>query len=169
MLISSDQELVRAVRRRRNPRAPPFSEDDVLRAISKLRSLGQGFRVLKLGGRPFVQSVPNDLKEDYSRVLELAAEAVAGSSGAGSGTGAVSEGRGLTAAEVAERARWPRHQAESALDELLKEGLCMVDDGDPSGQRLYWFPSLWAAAGAADVAPGPPAEGISQLSLSCGV
>jgi ESCRT-II complex subunit VPS22 len=28
------------------------------------------------------------------------------------------------------------------LEALLKEGLAMVDDGAPGGERLYWFPAL---------------------------
>ena len=34
-----------------------------------------------------------------------------------------------------------------ALWALLKEGLALVDDQGPGGQRLYWFPCLAADAG----------------------
>jgi hypothetical protein len=32
------------------------------------------------------------------------------------------------------------------LAELLREGLAMIDDGDASAQRLYWFPAVSASA-----------------------
>jgi len=37
-----------AVQRRRGPNADPISEDDILRAIGKLKALGSGFQVIKV-------------------------------------------------------------------------------------------------------------------------
>ncbi len=37
------------MQRRRGPNADPVSEDDILRAIGKLKALGSGFQVFKVG------------------------------------------------------------------------------------------------------------------------
>ena len=44
---------------------------------------------------------------------------------------------------------WAEERAVEALWALLKEGLALVDDQGPGGQRLYWFPCLAADAGGA--------------------
>ncbi len=59
-----------------------MSEDDILRAIGKLKALGSGFRVVKIGSQKLVRSVPGELNTDKSVMLELA-----------QGTGYVSEAR----------------------------------------------------------------------------
>lgn len=47
--------------------------DDILRAIDKLKVLGNGFELIPLGsGRFLVQSVPGELNMDHTRVLQLA-------------------------------------------------------------------------------------------------
>lgn len=53
------QDLLRLVterRRRANSLAPPISMDDLVRAIQKLKSLGQGFQVVTAVGQQFVQA-----------------------------------------------------------------------------------------------------------------
>ena len=68
------------LQRRRGSRAEPVSEDDILRAIGKLKALGSGFGVIKVGSQRLVRSVPGELNTDKSTLLELA-----------QGTGYVSE------------------------------------------------------------------------------
>ena len=44
-------------------------------------------------------------------------------------------------------AGWKRERAATALQELLKCGMAMIDDGDPAGgERLYWLPCVSAGA-----------------------
>ena len=64
--------LQRYVERRRGLAAEPISRDDIMQAIKKLRVLGGGFRVLKLGDQRLVASLPKELNTDKNRVLELA-------------------------------------------------------------------------------------------------
>lgn len=53
-----------------------FSSDDIIRAVDKLKVLGNGFELIALGsGRFLVQSVPGELNMDDSRVLQLAEDA----------------------------------------------------------------------------------------------
>ena len=46
--------------------------DDLLRAIRKLRILGNGFTVLNVGNLQLVQSVPGELTMDHTNVLQSA-------------------------------------------------------------------------------------------------
>ena len=49
-----------------------MSEDDILRAIGKLKALGSGFQIVKIGSQKLVRSVPGELNTDKSVLLELA-------------------------------------------------------------------------------------------------
>lgn len=118
-------QLLRLVRARRGSAADPVSADDVLQAVKKLRSLDKSFSVVRGAHGTFVSSVPRELDADLPEVL-AAAEA----------TGYVS------VRSLSERPQWTPARAELALQGMLKEGTCMIDDGGPGGQRLYWFPVL---------------------------
>ena len=132
--------LMQAVLRRRGSAATPVSEDDVLRAIERLRSLGGGWSVHHIGGCRFVRSVPVALNGDTSEVIRLAA---AGGAGGALPPGCVSR-EGLQTA-----AGWRRERAEAALMELVKCGMAMIDDGGPTGERLFWLPCVSMAGAAA--------------------
>ena len=53
------------------------SEDDMARAIKKLRVLGGGFAVIPVGKHRLVQSVPGELNMDHTAVLQKAEVGVA--------------------------------------------------------------------------------------------
>ena len=113
------------------------SEDDVRRAIGKLRVLGNGFSLLTLapGEPPLVMSVPMELNNDHASLLRLSS---------------VDDGtpRGALAAATAARSLgWPRERVERALQRLLREGVLWIDDGDARRtEPLYWALSLWLEA-----------------------
>ena len=46
--------------------------DDLLRAIKKLKVLGNGFTVLPIGKSYLVQSIPGELSMDHTSVLQQA-------------------------------------------------------------------------------------------------
>ncbi|PVD30864.1 hypothetical protein C0Q70_10139 [Pomacea canaliculata] len=70
-LISIDELRDRVVASRgRN--SQDISIDDLLRAIKKLRILGNGFTVLTVGNTLLVQSVPGELTMDHTNILQLA-------------------------------------------------------------------------------------------------
>ncbi len=48
------------------------SEDDMARALKKLRVLGGGFAVIPVGKTRLVQSVPGELNMDHTHVLQQA-------------------------------------------------------------------------------------------------
>eukprot|EP00210_Caulerpa_lentillifera_P001549 g1487.t1 len=117
--------LLKYVRQRRGSIAEPVSQDDIKVAINKIKVLGNGFELLTIGSQTLVKSIPQELNTDKSRVLELARR-----------DGFVSE------IQLREDAGWTELRIASTLRELLKDGLAMVDDGDPSGVRLFWFPCV---------------------------
>ncbi|XP_037080720.1 vacuolar-sorting protein SNF8-like [Pollicipes pollicipes] len=111
--------------RRRLQRAgqQEVSQDDLLRAISKLRVLGTGFQLLRLAGdRHLVQSVPGELSGDATAVLERAQAA----------------GGRVTAAELG----WSADRAQRAIQQLVRDELAWVDE-QTGGDDEYWFPSLF--------------------------
>ncbi|GBG78819.1 hypothetical protein CBR_g28043 [Chara braunii] len=99
------------------------SEDDCLRAIGKLKVLGNGFEVLSVGRRKLVRSVPTELSTDHNAILELALE------------------RGyVTSPGVVARLGWKGDRVAEAFRTLLQDGLAMVDDGAADGIQRLWIP-----------------------------
>uniref|UniRef100_A0A0D6R6V0 Vacuolar protein sorting-associated protein n=1 Tax=Araucaria cunninghamii TaxID=56994 RepID=A0A0D6R6V0_ARACU len=128
------QDLKALLSKRRRSSREAISEDDCLRAISKLKVLGSGFEVFSVGKKKLVRSVPTELNKDHNEILEMA------------------QGRGYVMAEEVERRLcWSSGRVNDALATLLKEGLAMIDDGHPDGKRRFWFPCIGSSlSGAAD-------------------
>jgi ESCRT-II complex subunit VPS22 len=128
--------LMDSVLRRRGNIALPISEDDVLRAIEKLECLGGGWKVLRVGKKnKVIRSVPVELSSDQAEILRVASEGSASGGGGGGQVGCVSRS-GL---ESRDGPGWTRERASSALDQLVKCGIALIDDGDPiRKERLYW-------------------------------
>lgn len=123
-LISLD-DLCKLLGQRRIAVRDTISEDDCLRAISKLKVLGSGFEVITVGKRKLVRSVPTELNKDHNEILEMA------------------QAQGfVTVDEVQRRLNWSSGRATDALETLLEEGLSMIDDGHRDGKRRYWFPCV---------------------------
>ncbi|CAB4279365.1 unnamed protein product [Prunus armeniaca] len=120
--VSSQVSVRNMLHQRRNSDREAVSEDDCLRAISKLKEglrrvigpqpqkntnkscdpmvsveevLGNGFDVISVGKRKLVRSVPTELNKDHNEILELA-----------------------------------------------QEGLAMIDDRHKDGIRRCWFPCV---------------------------
>ncbi|GAA48847.1 vacuolar-sorting protein SNF8 [Clonorchis sinensis] len=101
--------------------------DDVQRSIRKLRCLGTGFTLFSLpGGLSLVQSVPGEMGSDKTSVLGLA-ESTDGHT---------------TLSSCTKHYQWSEDRARTALNQLVQEGMAWVDDLDPHGERVFWFPSL---------------------------
>lgn len=125
------QELCSLLCQRRKTAREAVSEDDCLRAISKLKVLGSGFEVISVGKKKLVRSVPTELNRDHNEILELA------------------QVRGFVLVEeVEKRFSWSSGRAIDALDILLEEGLAMIDDGHRDGKRRYWFPCVASISSA---------------------
>ncbi|KAA8581233.1 hypothetical protein FQN60_002814 [Etheostoma spectabile] len=70
-LITLD-ELHQRVLKGRGKFAQDVSQDDLMRAIKKLKVMGNGFGMIPVGGSYLVQSVPAELNMDHTVVLQLA-------------------------------------------------------------------------------------------------
>ena len=117
------------LQRRRGAAAEPVSEDDITRAIGKLKTLGSGFCLVKIGNRHLVQSVPGELNQDKNAALNLA------------------QSKGYTSREaLMQDLNWTETRASETLSALLKEGLAMVDNGTPDGKPWTWFPCLQSSS-----------------------
>ncbi|ELR18969.1 ELL complex EAP30 subunit [Acanthamoeba castellanii str. Neff] len=105
-----------------------ISDDDIERAIKKLKELGEGFDIFTVGSTKMVQSVPCELNSDHTAVLALA-----------QGTNFV------TSSLVQRKLGWNPQRIATALDLLLQEGMAWIDDQAEERERRYYFPSLMTA------------------------
>ncbi|XP_064401751.1 vacuolar-sorting protein SNF8-like [Halichondria panicea] len=124
-LISFD-ELRRRVLATSGKTRQDVTEDDLARAIKKLRILGGGFAVIPVGKHRLVQSVPGELNMDHTAVLAKAED-----------TSYTSVG------ELVKELGWTEMRAHSILDHLVRESMAWVDD-QSGEERLYWFPGLFS-------------------------
>lgn len=132
------QELCSLLCQRRKAARESISEDDCLRAISKLKVLGSGYEIISVGKKKLVRSVPTELNKDHNEILELA------------------QAQGyVTELEVEKRLSWSPGRAIDALNTLIEDGLAMIDDGHRDGKRRYWFPcvgtTIFIASGSEDL------------------
>uniref|UniRef100_UPI00359015B5 vacuolar-sorting protein SNF8 isoform X2 n=1 Tax=Myxine glutinosa TaxID=7769 RepID=UPI00359015B5 len=126
------EELHKRVLKSRGKLAQDVSQDDLIRAIKKLKVLGNGFSMIQMGGSYLVQSVPAELNMDHTTVLQLA------------------EANGYTsAAEVKAALKWEPERIDHVLTYLLREGLAWLDMQATDGPQ-YWFPALCSKDAALD-------------------
>uniref|UniRef100_F7DDB4 Vacuolar-sorting protein SNF8 n=1 Tax=Xenopus tropicalis TaxID=8364 RepID=F7DDB4_XENTR len=120
-------ELHQHVLKGRGKLAQDVSQDDIIRAIKKLKVLGNGFGIIPVGGSYLVQSVPAELNMDHTVVLQLA------------------EKKGfVTVNEIKSSLNWETERAKHVLEHLLKEGLAWIDS-QAQGEAQYWLPALFTA------------------------
>ncbi|XP_075950278.1 vacuolar-sorting protein SNF8 [Anarhichas minor] len=133
-LITLD-ELHQRVLKGRGKYAQDVSQDDLMRAIKKLKVMGSGFGMIPVGGSYLVQSVPAELNMDHTVVLQLA------------------EKKGfVTVSEIKESLKWEKERACHVLDHLLKEGLAWLDS-QAAEEAQYWLPALFSELTSRDVTP----------------
>ncbi|KAF5367200.1 hypothetical protein D9758_003927 [Tetrapyrgos nigripes] len=118
-------ELIRIISKLRGVSGGEITEEDVVRSIETLKPLGAGYQVVDVGGRKMVRSVVKELDQDQAVILAVARQL----------SGKVVE------EDLISRHGWTRERARVALENMcLRDGLCWVDDQDPSGMA-YWIPS----------------------------
>ncbi|VDD82218.1 unnamed protein product [Mesocestoides corti] len=125
------EDLVSELNRTKSSHGADVCQDDAVRAIKKLHCLGNGFTIIRLSdSRQLVQSVPGELNMDQTKVLKLAE----------------SHAAHVAVGYCVQKLDWIHERAQAALDHLLKEGMAWVDEASESGERTYWFPSLFTTA-----------------------
>jgi ESCRT-II complex subunit VPS22 len=125
-LIEMEELKRHLIRKRKSEEG--ISDDDLERAIKKLKELGEGFDILTVGSTKMVQSVPCELNSDHTSVLTLAQMS-----------------NFVTASFVEQKLGWNSQRVSSVLDLLLKEGMAWVDDQAEEGERRFYFPSFMTA------------------------
>ena len=104
------------------------SNDDIIRAIGKLKKLGSGFAVIPINNSHFIQSVPGELNMDHTTLLALAEK---------------NHGQITLSYLGTCSLNWQPERIERALDYLLREELAWVDN--QGSEVSYWFPNLFNA------------------------
>jgi len=129
-LISLDELLLRVRKARGKSRnAQDVSADDILRAINKLRILGDGFSVIKPThgqGRTLIQCIPGELSMDHTAILN-----------------SLQTRSSFTSEQLREQFKWSDERIQTAIDFMIKEGLVWVDD--KGRMKEYFFPGLFTA------------------------
>lgn len=123
--LMSLNELYRKLQISRGRNKQEISTDDILMAIRKLKTLGNGFELIAVGKTFLVQSVPGEMTLDHTTVLQQA------------------EGPAFVSRILLkEKLGWEDERIQRALDYMVTEGLAWIDDHSPTN-RLYWFPGLF--------------------------
>ncbi|XP_035427384.1 vacuolar-sorting protein SNF8 isoform X2 [Cygnus olor] len=136
------EELHQQVLKGRGKFAQEVSQDDLLRAIKKLKVLGNGFGIIPVGGTYLVQSVPAELNMDHTVVLQLA------------------EKKGyVTVNEIRSSLKWEMERAKQILEHLLKEGMAWLDT-QAAGEPQYWLPALFTELYSQEITPEEAKEAI---------
>ncbi|KAI1167903.1 EAP30/Vps36 family-domain-containing protein [Nemania serpens] len=117
------RELSDRVMKGRMEGAPEVTEDDVLRAVATLKPLGSSYSVIKVGNKSYIRSVPKELNTDQSAVLEAAQ--VLGY---------------VSVSMLMVNLCWTRARAQTAVEDLLGEGMLWVDKQAPEFE--YWTPGF---------------------------
>lgn len=116
-------ELVKRIRGHQDKNMRTVGVGDVVRAVKSLRKLGSGFEVVDVGDVTFVRSVPLELSEDHTTVLNLCRN-----------TGWV------TLKAIVKEKGWAETRAKVAVDFLMEEELAWVDKGEE--ETMYWVLGL---------------------------
>jgi ESCRT-II complex subunit VPS22 len=101
-------------RRRQKTASSPVStltEDDIIRAIEKISVLGNGFRILRVGGKRMVCSVPLEINTDHEAIM----------------TAAEQEDGGVTEEMIVSMYGWSHERFTVIMKPLLLEGMVWVD------------------------------------------
>ncbi|MCP9258780.1 Vacuolar-sorting protein SNF8 [Dirofilaria immitis] len=104
----------RLMRSRARTRRDAITTDDILRAVDKLKVLGNGFELIALGSGRF-----------WCKVYLLAEDAAF-----------------VTKELVMDRLCWDERRADLVLEHLVKEGIAWIDN-QATDTIHYWIPSLF--------------------------
>lgn len=87
-----------------------ITDDDIERALESLAPLGGGFKVVSLGHKKYIHSVPKELNNDQARVLEVTQVL-----------------NFATVSMLQANLHWERARARSVLEDMVSDGLLWVD------------------------------------------
>ncbi|KLU89149.1 ELL complex subunit Eap30 [Magnaporthiopsis poae ATCC 64411] len=111
------------IMRSRMEGAAEVTEDDIFRAVGTLKPLGSAYSIIKVGNKPYIRSIPRELNTDQSAVLE-----------------AVQVLGYVSVSMLMVNLRWARARAQTAVEDLVGEGMLWVDK--QSDEWEYWSPGF---------------------------
>jgi ESCRT-II complex subunit VPS22 len=91
-------ERVNRVRNKFKQGAQEITSDDVKQSIRNIKTLGNGFELLMVGGKYYIQSVPCELSSDHTSILAIA-----------------QQHNGLTRNEICKELSWTADRVDQAL------------------------------------------------------
>lgn len=98
-------------------KVPKISPSDIETALKNLKSIGEGYEVIKIGKKLFVKTVSFDMDKDLAEVLDLAKD-----------TGYIVDMGSL---------KWTKERFDNAIQKLLQEGFVWVDQVKGQPPRYY--------------------------------
>uniref|UniRef100_A0A7S0ZAI5 Vacuolar-sorting protein SNF8 n=1 Tax=Timspurckia oligopyrenoides TaxID=708627 RepID=A0A7S0ZAI5_9RHOD len=99
------------------------SEDDIERAVKKLKVLQGGFDIVRLGKKSVIQSIPMELSPDHTTILRLA------------------ENTGfLTLSSTVNALKWQENRVRDAFEYFLQHEIAWIDT--QTKESTYWFLGL---------------------------
>ncbi|KIW08497.1 uncharacterized protein PV09_01392 [Verruconis gallopava] len=104
------------------------SDDDIHRAVKSLEPLASGFKIIQIGSTKMIRSVPKELNNDQSTVLEVIQ--VLGY---------------VTISMLRDNLSWEKGRATAVVDDLMADSLVWVDL--QAEEPEYWSPSFISGAG----------------------
>eukprot|EP00823_Brevimastigomonas_motovehiculus_P003503 TRINITY_DN2143_c0_g1_i1.p1 TRINITY_DN2143_c0_g1~~TRINITY_DN2143_c0_g1_i1.p1 ORF type:complete len:245 (-),score=60.98 TRINITY_DN2143_c0_g1_i1:415-1149(-) len=126
--LISMEELVSRLKAKRGKLSQAISADDVQCSVKKMSCLGEGFRILNVGSRVMVASVPCELNKDHMVLLELAQ---------------TNEGL-VSVSLIQKKYNWDQHRIDTVVNLLLQEGMLWIDNQGKDTQ--YGFPSIFSSS-----------------------
>ena len=116
------------------------SDDDIITAVSKLSTLGSGFRTVQIGDVTMIVSVPTELDSDHMELMHIAMGEEESEKNTKNDARCRQVGQ-VTLQYVMRRTAWDAQRCQRALDLLLSEGMAWIDVH--KCVTSYWFPSAW--------------------------
>lgn len=104
-----------------------ITNDDILVAIKKLKSLGSNIREIPSKNSYIIHATPAELNSDHIEITQVAHS---------------SQGYFSFNALRETFPNWTCDRIQKAIDELIMEGIVWVDVQGPDDQTLYWFSGL---------------------------
>lgn len=104
------------------------SSDDILRAVEKISVLGSGFRILPIGGKSVIISVPMEITNDHEQILTVAEQ----------------EGGMVSQEIMTSQHGWTPERFLLCIRPLLTDGMVWIDFHN--SETAYYFPALSSAS-----------------------
>lgn len=120
--LTERRSRVSSASSRKGSSAQQISEDDVERAVDVLRKLGNGFKLLEIGRRKMIRSVPAELDKDQETALQL---------GQSSGF--------ITSRQLQTELGWTAERTSKCIHHLMSSGIAWIDKA-PDGEASFYFP-----------------------------